>query len=189
MHNYRCKNLYVTSTESERIMDTLEFLPHNSPMPQFSSTDKLLMAAHDMTDALKHPHQDFPFSTIGYDTITAITTLAAIFRNKFNKPPAPELIDSPIKAAENKRPEVPIQPVLTSPVKHTYQKRSQTEVNQAPDHVSESRKSPQLLRVVTPAARSAAPPRVPARARNISPRNLFQGDLLDMGSFNNSIYL
>jgi hypothetical protein len=58
------------------------------------------MAAHDITDALKHTHMDVSFSTVGDTIITALTILVAIFRNKYNKPPAPELIDSPIKAAE-----------------------------------------------------------------------------------------
>jgi hypothetical protein len=80
--------------------------------------------ANDMTDALKHLNLDVPFNTVGGDTITALTTLAAIFKIKYTKPPAPELVDSPIKAAENKRPSVLIQPVLTSPIKHTYQTRS-----------------------------------------------------------------
>jgi hypothetical protein len=152
-------------------------------MPQLSSTDRLLMTTHNMTDALKHNHPDVTFYTIGDEKITRLTILAVIFRNKYNKPPASEIIDSPIKAAENKRPAVLIQPVLACPVKHNYQTRSQTEVNQIPAQVSESLNSPQLPRVVTPAARSAAPPRVPARARDLSTRNL------DMGSPNNAIAL
>jgi hypothetical protein len=91
--------IYILSTASERMVETLEFFPHNSPMPQFSSTYRFLMADHAMTDALKHTHRYYPLSKIGDDTITALTTLAAIFRNKYNKPPALELIDSPIKAA------------------------------------------------------------------------------------------
>jgi hypothetical protein len=107
-------------------------------MPQLSSTYRLLVTANDMTDALKNSHPGAPFNTIGYDTITALTNLSAIFKNTYNKPLEPELIDSPIKAAENKRPAVLIQPVLTSPGKHTYKTRSQTELNQVPFHVSES---------------------------------------------------
>jgi hypothetical protein len=107
-------------------MDTLEFFPHNSPMPHISSTYRLLLAAHGMIYSLKHPHTDVLFSTIGDDTITALTTLAAIFKNKYKKPSAPVIIDSPIKAAENKRPVVLIQPVISSLVKHNYQTRSQT---------------------------------------------------------------
>jgi hypothetical protein len=68
MHHYRCQNLYITSTASERIVDTLEFSPHNSPMPQLCSADRLIMAANDMVDALKYPHQDVPSDTIGDDT-------------------------------------------------------------------------------------------------------------------------
>jgi hypothetical protein len=34
------------------------------------------MAAQDMTDALKHPHPDVPFATIGDDTIAALEKLS-----------------------------------------------------------------------------------------------------------------
>jgi hypothetical protein len=60
-------------------------------------------------------------------------------------------------------------------------------MNQAPTNLIESQNSPKLPRVVTPAARSAAPPRVPVRARNLSPRNLSQGDFLNMGSANHAM--
>jgi hypothetical protein len=49
---------------------------------------------------------DVPFNTFGDDTITAVTTLASIFKRKYNKTPAPDLVDSPIKAKENERPAV-----------------------------------------------------------------------------------
>jgi hypothetical protein len=77
--------VYITATASDRIVDTLEFFPHNSPMPQMSSTDRILVAAQDMTDALKHPHPDVPFTTIGNDTIAALEKLAEIFTRKFKK--------------------------------------------------------------------------------------------------------
>jgi hypothetical protein len=81
---------------SDRIVDTLKLFPHNSPMPQMTSTDSILMAAQDMTDVLKHPHPDVPFVTIGDDTISALATLVEIFTRKFktpeatNGPPAPQ---------------------------------------------------------------------------------------------------
>jgi hypothetical protein len=99
MHHYRCKNVYITSKSSERIVDTLELPPHNSPMPQLSSADRLIMAANDMADALKLPHPDVHFNTVEYDTIRTLTKLSAIFKRKYNKSPAQHLIDSPIKAA------------------------------------------------------------------------------------------
>jgi hypothetical protein len=60
------------------------------------------MAANNMANALKHPHPEVLFSQVGDDTITALAQLAAIFKNKFQKPTAPELIQAPLKAAENK---------------------------------------------------------------------------------------
>jgi hypothetical protein len=45
MHHYRCQHVYISTTSSERIVDNLEFFPHNYQMPQLSSTDRLLMAA------------------------------------------------------------------------------------------------------------------------------------------------
>jgi hypothetical protein len=50
----------------------------------------------------------------------------------------------------------------------------------------ESHNSPQPPRVVTPATRNAAPPRVPTGARQVFPRNLSQ-DFLDMGGANCAI--
>jgi predicted RNase H-like nuclease len=48
-------------------------------MPQLSYTDRLIMAANDMSNALKNTHPEVPFSHIGDDTVTALTTLAEIF--------------------------------------------------------------------------------------------------------------
>jgi hypothetical protein len=129
MHHYRCQNVYISATASERIVDTLEFSPHNSPIPQLSSTDRLIMAANDMTNTLKNTHPTVPFTQVGDGTITALTQLAEIFKNKFQKVKAPELSNAPITAAENKRPAVMAQPILTSPMKPKHHTRSQTTIN------------------------------------------------------------
>jgi hypothetical protein len=78
--------MYIAATASERIVDTLEFFSHNFPMPQFSSSDRLIMAANDMSNALKHPHPEVPLSHVGDDTIAALTKLAEIFKTKFQQP-------------------------------------------------------------------------------------------------------
>jgi hypothetical protein len=65
MHHYRCQNVYFSTTASEGIVDILEFFPHNCQIPQLSSTDQLLTAAKDMTDAFKNPHPDVPFASVG----------------------------------------------------------------------------------------------------------------------------
>ena len=41
MKHYQCQDVYITSTASQRIVDTLEYFPHNSLMPQISSTDRI----------------------------------------------------------------------------------------------------------------------------------------------------
>jgi hypothetical protein len=69
MHHYRCQNVYITTTASERILDILEFFPHSYQITQLLSTDRLLMAYKDMTDAFQNPHPDFPFASVGGDTI------------------------------------------------------------------------------------------------------------------------
>jgi hypothetical protein len=77
-------------------MDTLEFFPHNYQMPQLSSTDRLLMAARDMTDAFQNPHPDVPFASFGDDTISALADLAAIFKLKLQQAPSLTTPASPV---------------------------------------------------------------------------------------------
>jgi hypothetical protein len=89
MDHYRCQNVYILATTSERIVDTLEFFPHNYQMPQLSSTKRLLMAAKDMTDALQNPHPEVPLARVGDDTISALADLAAIFELKLRQTPSP----------------------------------------------------------------------------------------------------
>jgi hypothetical protein len=180
MHYYRCQNVYITATASERIVDTLEFFPHNSPVLRMSSTDRVLMAAQDMTEALKHPHPYIPFATIGDDTISALATLAEIFTRKFKKAEAPVIPPAPIKSAANKQPQSQVQPILTFSLKRQYQTRSQIHVSPAYHN------APQPPRVVTLAKRNAAPPRVLTGARQLSPRK-FSQDFLDMGGANCAI--
>jgi hypothetical protein len=85
MHHYQCQNVYISATDSERIVDTLKFFPHNYQMPQLSSTDRLIMAAKDMTDDLKNPHTGVPFTHAGDETISALTELVEIFKLKLRK--------------------------------------------------------------------------------------------------------
>jgi hypothetical protein len=67
----------------------LELFPHNYQMPKLSSTNQLLIAAKDMTDALQNPHPEVPFASVGDDTISALADLAAIFKLKLRQAPSP----------------------------------------------------------------------------------------------------
>jgi hypothetical protein len=89
MHHYRCQNVYISGTASERIVYTLKLFPHNYQMPHLSSTNRLLMDAKDMTDALQNPHPEVPFARVGNDTILALADFAAIFKLKLQQTPSP----------------------------------------------------------------------------------------------------
>jgi hypothetical protein len=161
-----------------------EYHYHNSPMPQLSSTGRLIMAANDMTNTLKDPHPAVPFAQVGDDTIAAITQVAEIFKNKFQKVKAPELSNAPIKAAKNKIPAVMAQPIITSPIQHKYQTRSQTKIN-----TEGATNTPLRPRVITPMTDGVAPPRVRTLSQNISPRNLSQYDFWNIYTANIAVSL
>jgi hypothetical protein len=184
MHHYRSQNGYISATASERIVDTLEFFPHNYQMLQLSSTDRLIMAANDMSNVLENPQPEVPFSHIGDDTITALNTLAKIFKNKFHKVQIPGLPTAPARVAERTFPAESSNPILASPMPPQHQMRSQTTM-----HAQDITNTPLLLRVVTPMMNRPAPPRVPRRSQYLSPRNLSQDDFCGKNTAHMSIAL
>jgi hypothetical protein len=179
-----CQNVYISTTASDRVVDTLEFFPHNYQMPQLSSIDRLLMAAKDMTDAFQNPHPDVPFASIGDDTIAALTDLAAKFKLKLRHAPSPETRASPAKVAP--RPSLIPSPtqILDSPIPNRRQTRSQMTIltQNIPD-------VPLPPRVVTPRSLRESPPRVPSGSQRLSPRNLSQDDFCGMDSAHMAIAL
>jgi hypothetical protein len=116
MHHYLCQNVYISATASERIVDTLEFFPHNHPMSQLSSTNRFIMAAKDMTDALQNPHPEVPFAHMGGDTIKALADLASTFKLKLRqtspptRPAAPSTVNKRTCLAKSS------DPILASPM-------------------------------------------------------------------------
>jgi hypothetical protein len=129
MHHYRCQNGYISATDSERIEDTLEFFPHNYQMPQLSSTDRLLMAANEMSNSLQYSHPEVPFTHVGYDTISALIALAEIFKLKFEKVHIPIIPAPPAQVTQRIRPTESSNPILTSPVPPTRPMRSQKTIH------------------------------------------------------------
>jgi hypothetical protein len=175
MHHYRCQHVYISATASARIVDTLEFFPHNYQMSQLSSTGRLLLAAKDMMDALKNPHPEVPFASVGHDTISVLAELVAIFKLKLHQtlsptPQAglPPVFQLPCLAASSDQ-------IMNSPMPASRQMRSQTTI-----HTKSIPKVPLLPRVVTPRALRPSAPRVPTRSRRVSPRNLSQYDFCRM---------
>jgi hypothetical protein len=184
MHHYRCQNVYISSTASERIVDTLEFFPHNYQMPQLSSTDRLVKAAKDMTDALQNPYPEVPFTLVGDDTISALTALAENFKLKLQKVQTPALPAAPPKVALRPCLAKSSHPMLPSPMHIPRQTRSQTTI-----YARDIAKARLLPRVVTPVMRTSSPPRVTTRSHTLSPRNLSQDAFYGMDTVQMAIAL
>jgi hypothetical protein len=175
MHHYRCQNVYILATASEGIVDTLDFFPHNYQMPQLSSTDRLLMAAKNMMDALQNPHPEVPFASVGDDTISALADLAAIFKIKLRQTPAPTPQAVPPTVFQRQCLAEPSNQILNSPMPTSRQTRSHTTI-----HTQDIPNVQLPPRVVTPRTLRPSPLRAPTRSHNISPRNLSQDDFCGM---------
>jgi hypothetical protein len=145
MHHYRCQNVYISTTASECIVDTLELFPHNYRMPQLSSTDRLLMAAKDMTDAFQNPHPDVPFTSVGDDTIEPLADLAAIFKLKLQQAPSLATPALPAKVVPRSSLIPSSTQILNSPMPNRRQTRSHTTI-----HTHDIPNVPLPQRVVTP---------------------------------------
>jgi hypothetical protein len=184
MHHYRCQNVYISATASERTVDTLEFFPHNYQMPQLSATDRLLMAAKDMTDALQNTHPEVPFASVGDDTISALAELAAIFKLKLHQTSSPTPRAGPPPVFQRPCLAESSYQIMNYPMPASRQTRSQRTT-----HTQAIPKVPLLPRVVTPRSLRPSPPRVPTRSRSLSPRNLSQDDFCGMDTANMAIAL
>jgi hypothetical protein len=184
MHHYRCQNVYISTTASDRIVDTLELFPHNYQIPQLSSTDRLLMTSKDIMDALQKPHPDVPFARVGDDTIAALTDLAAISKLKLQHDPSPATPASPVKVVPHPSLIPSSTQILTSPMPNRRQTRSQTTI-----HTQDIPAVPLPPRVVTPRTLRESPPRVPTGSQRLSPRNLSQYDFCIMDSTHMAIAL
>jgi hypothetical protein len=184
MHHYRCHNVYISSTVSERIVDTLEFFPHNYQMPQLSSTNRLIMAAKDMMDALQNPHLGVPFARVIDDTISALAELAATSKLKLHQTQPPALPAAPQKVTQRPCLAESSNPILASPMPLPRQTRSQTTI-----HTQDIPNAPLPPRVVTPRTLNPSSPRVPTRSQRLSPRNLSQNDFCGMDTAHMAIAL
>jgi hypothetical protein len=153
-------------------------------MPQLSPSDRLLMAAKDMTDALQNPHPEVPLASVGDDTIKALADLAAIFKLKIQQTPSPATEAAPAKIVQ--RPSLaPLSAQISnSPIPIERQTRSQRTI-----HTQDIPNVPLPQRVVTPRTLHHSPPRVPTGSQRLTPRNLSQDDFCGMDSAHMAISL
>jgi hypothetical protein len=153
-------------------------------MPQLSSTDRLIMAAKDMTDALQNPHPEVPFARVGDDTISALVDLAAIFKLKLRQTQPPTPPAAPPKVTQRPCIAESSDPILVSPMPLSRHTRSQTTI-----HTQDIANAPLPPRVVTPRTLNRSPLRVPTRSQRLSPRNLSQDDFCEMDTTHMAIAL
>ena len=84
MEHYRCYRVIASKTGGERITDTIQFFPHDVPMPGSSSQDRAREAAIELTDALKNFKHASPLKDVSDAGVQALKDLAAIFHRSVN---------------------------------------------------------------------------------------------------------
>jgi hypothetical protein len=88
MDHYRCYRVYTNATKAERIIDTVEFFPQQTPVPFISPTDIAQQAAKDIINVLRNQKPSTPFAHVGYNQKVALQQLADIFQPYATTPPA-----------------------------------------------------------------------------------------------------
>jgi hypothetical protein len=79
LEHYRCYTVYITKTRLERVVETVDFLPTEVPLPFPSSKELETQAAKQLTHALLNPQPAGPFYQVGNKQMLAIQRLSAIF--------------------------------------------------------------------------------------------------------------
>jgi hypothetical protein len=153
-------------------------------MPQLSSTDRLLMAAKDMTDALQNTHLEVPLASVRDDTIAALTDLEAIFKLKIQQTPSPATEAAPANIIQCPSLAPSSAQIRNLPMSIERQTRSQMTI-----HTHDIPNVPLPPRVVTPRTLRQSPPRLPTGSQRITPHNLSQDDFCGMDSAHMAISL
>jgi hypothetical protein len=76
LYHYRCYQVHITKIKGTRIVDTVEFFPSKTAMPQTSSNYLAAIAALKLSNALQNPVPVAPFSHIGTAQLHALRQLS-----------------------------------------------------------------------------------------------------------------
>jgi hypothetical protein len=89
LEHYRCYKVYITKTRSSRIVETVDFFPHQFKIPFPSSSELATQAATELTHVLLNPQPAGPSCQVGDEQAIALRKLATIFKaskpNKLSK--------------------------------------------------------------------------------------------------------
>ena len=114
MHHYRCYRVWTKYTRSERIADTLTCFPTLVEMPKTSSADAAVVAAQQLTAALRNPSPATPLALLFDEHRAALNQLSGIFDNlksKHNSAPPR------VSEAQTSEPSKPLRVSVTIPTK------------------------------------------------------------------------
>ena len=90
MLHYRCWEIYIISTNADRICDTVTFFPTKVSMPHLLATDTTMYSAKDLAHALLNQAPAAPFATLSTARLEKIQQLSDIFSEATaQEPPAP----------------------------------------------------------------------------------------------------
>jgi hypothetical protein len=79
LEHYRCYTVYIIKTRSERVVETVDFVATEVPLPSPSSRELATQAAKQLTHALLNLKRAGPFFQVGDEQMLALKRLAAIF--------------------------------------------------------------------------------------------------------------
>jgi hypothetical protein len=79
LEHYQCYTVYITKTNSNRIVETVKKIPQKITLPSPSSHDLATQAAADLTHALLYPQLACPYCQVGNEETIALKRLASIF--------------------------------------------------------------------------------------------------------------
>jgi hypothetical protein len=126
LEHYRCYTIYITKTQGDRIVETVDFFPEKITLPVPSPQDLATQAAADLTRALFHPQPAGPLCQVGDAQTIALKRLAAIFEGATQR--KTKIIVPPTKKEDNNAPPRVHTHVSPPRVPHT------TEQHMSPQH-------------------------------------------------------
>ena len=80
MEHYRCYRVIASKTGGERITDTVQFFPHDVPMPGTTAVDRKIEAAAELTAAISKFKFASPFKDIHDKQMDGLQKLADILQ-------------------------------------------------------------------------------------------------------------
>ena len=112
--HYQCYQVLIKRTRGVINPPSLKFFPEKSKMPSNSSTDRMIYATKQLTEALNNPSPPVPYKHDGNEETTALTKLAEIFSKRANNRITSQKVNKSQKAlAPSQRVSAPSQRLVT----------------------------------------------------------------------------